>query len=401
MLKLKSSTLRVLKVLLTVTLMTSALTVSAQLPSTTAGTYQALLDHHAWYNGGYGGSLRITVTTTGSYSGTITRGIHENTIKGKFTQATVEAVPQSTFFVPRRYPYAPLFVTLQIPSGENTITGTLLEPSGEILSISGRKAGFNSKLPATGFVGTWNTAYEIPVVHIGNASLPQGACWARQKISSSGVATWIGRLPDGNSFTHSSLLSASGHAALHVMLHGYRASIQGWQVLNAESKTSIATLYWIKSAFSKTKYPDGFPMLTLLGNGGKYTAPTGSNLIFGITSGQQNARFAFSQGGLASSFSQPFTMGAKHKITLPTGSGNPYQIKATLDPATGILLGSGKAINYVSTNPSSGRPGTFSAVAIPGRDVAVGNFQLPVSTAKGAQILSGKLVAEENYLLNY
>lgn len=401
MTKLNLSFLHAFKALAAIALLSPALTVSAQLPSTTAGTYQALLDHHAWYNGGYGGSLRITVTTTGSFSGTITRGIHKNSIKGKFTQATVDSVPQTTFNVPRRSPYAPLFVTLQIPSGENTITGTLLEPSGETLSISGRKAGFSSSRPATGFIGTWNTAYEIPSAHVGDLSLPQGACWARQKISSSGVATWTGRLPDGNSFTHSSLLSASGHASLHVMLHYYQASIQGWQALNPEAQTSTATLYWIKSAFSKRKYPEGFPLLTLLGTGGRYTPPAGSALIFGITPGLENARFVFSQGGLASPYTQVFTLGSKHKITLPVGAGNLYQVKATLYPLTGILLGSGKAIDFVSTNPSNARPGTFSALAIPGRDAAIGNFQLPVSNAKDARILSGKLIAEENHQADY
>lgn len=401
MLNLKSSILRVLKTLLTVTLAASALTVSAQLPSSTAGSYQALLEHNAWYNGGYGGSLRITVTSTGSFSGTITRGIHKNAIKGKFTQATLETVPQSTFFVPRRFPYAPLFVTLQIPAGENIITGTLLEPAGEVLGISGRKAGFSKSRPATEYAGTWNTAYEIPEAHIGDLSLPQGAAWARQKISSSGVATWSGRLPDGKSFTHSSLLSASGHAAIHVMMYYYQASVQGWQALNAESNASIATLYWIRTAFSSRKYPEGFPMLTLIGNGGKYITPTGSNLIFGLTKDQENVRFIFSQGGLVSSFSQPFSVGSKHKITLPIGTGNPYKISATFSPSSGILLGSGKTMDYLVSNPANARPGTFSALAIPGRNAAVGNFQLPVSNAKDARILSGKLVAEENYLLDY
>lgn len=235
-------------------------------------------------------------------------------------------MPQSTFFVPRRFPYAPLFVTLQIPAGENIITGTLLEPAGEVLGISGRKAGFSKSRPATEYAGTWNTAYEIPEAHIGDLSLPQGATWARQKISSSGVATWSGRLPDGKSFTHSSLLSASGHAAIHVMMYYYQASVQGWQALNAESNASIATLYWIRTAFSSRKYPEGFPMLTLIGNGGKYITPTGSNLIFGLTKSQENVGFIFSQGGLVAALANHFPLVASIKspcqsaLVIPTKS---------------------------------------------------------------------------------
>lgn len=401
MLNLKSSTFRVLKTFLNVTLFTAALSVSAQLPGTTAGSYQALLDHHAWYNGGYGGSLRITVTTTGSFSGTITRGIHKNSIKGRFSQATVDAVPQATFNVPRRSPYAPLFVTLQIPVGENIITGTLLEPGGETLNISGRKAGFSSKKPATGFTGTWNTAYEIPDTHLGDLTLPQGAAWARQKISSSGVATWSGRLPDGKSFTHSSLLSASGHAALHVMMFHYQASVQGWQHLNSETKASTAVMYWIRSAFKSTKYPEGFPMLTLLGAGGKYTAPKGAEILFGYPSQNENARFVFSYGGLDTSpFVQPYTISSKNKLTLPKIS-NAYKIKAVLDPATGIFSGSGKSFAYSPLAPAAARPATFSGLAIPGRNVAIGYFLLPVSNAKNARIVSGKFVSEQNYHLEY
>lgn len=67
---------------------------------------------------------------------------------------------------------------------------------------------------------------------------------------------------------------------------------------------------------------------------------------------------------------------------------------------SGIVSGSGTALDYSLLQPNNARPGTFSALLIPGQEQAVGHFLLPFSTSRNAPILSGKLIGEENSLLD-
>lgn len=83
----------------------------------TVGTYTALLDRHPWYNGGFGGLLKLTVTSSGSYSGRITRGMHSKAFKGKLRFHEDGITPIGSFAVTRVKPYTPLDGTFSLPVG--------------------------------------------------------------------------------------------------------------------------------------------------------------------------------------------------------------------------------------------------------------------------------------------
>jgi|JI6StandDraft_1071083.scaffolds.fasta_scaffold01244_9 hypothetical protein len=369
------------------------------LPPGTVGTYSALIDRHDWYNGGYGGSLRLVVTTAGTYTGTITRGIHRNSISGRLNAQPGGIDPVSSFQVPRRAPYAPLTILFTLPIGTSSITGTLQEPEGEVAQIIGFKAGFSASQPATAYAGKWNTAFELPAELIGNATYPQGATWAAQSISNAGMVTWTSRLADGTSNTFSTALGATGQTAVHLMLYGYAGSVQGTQTFNSGNGTTTGSLGWVKSANYTRSYSAGFPLHFLVGNGARYTPPALGQQIFGIPAGVNNTRLVFSQGGLATPYTQLFSIGAANKITIPaTGASNPFGIRFTINFATGILTGSGSAMDFSLSQPTSSRPGTFSGLLIPGREQAVGHFLLPASRNPSSQILSGKVIGEENVI---
>lgn len=369
------------------------------LPTGTAGTYFALLDRHPWYNGGYGGSLQITVTSTGTYSGFITRGIHRAPISGALdTVPSGSPAPAGSFLVARRSPYDPLTVSFSLPMGESSITGTLREPGGDVIQLSGYKASFSKTSPASAYVGQWNTALELPAELVGDDSYPQGAGWAIQSVSSTGTVTWTSRLADGTANTFSTALGAEGQTAVHLMLYSYSGSVQGTLFFDSLDDITEGSLGWVKSTVSSRSYSAGFPLHFLNANGALYTPPASNEMIFGITAGANNARLIFSEGGLSSSFAQTFTIGARNAISLLTSgsSGNPYRITLSANFKTGIVSGSGTALDFIVSQPQNARPGTFSSLLIPGREQAVGHFLLPTSTSRTAPILSGKLIGEQN-----
>jgi len=370
------------------------------LPVGTVGTYNALLDRQTWYNGGYGGSVRLTVNTDGSYSGVITRGYYRNSIVGRLETQVGGVAPVSYFTVPRRAPHAPLEIAFTLPIGSGQIYGNLKEPQGVTINFFGFRAAYSKTRPATGYSGRWNSATEIPTGLIGNVIYPQGAGWATQTVSDSGIVLWTGRLADGTSYTYSTNLAENGQAALHVMLYKYYGSIQGWQTINKTTGLCAASLSWVKTANGDRSYGTGFPLHSLAGSGGRYSRPTDGGLVFGIHAGSNNAVATFSQGGLSSVFYQVFTVGSGNRLALPVGDTNPYRLRAGLNVTTGIISGSGTAMNYNATQPTNLRKGTFSALLIPGREQAVGHFLLPTDQSPYAPILSGKFIAEETSVNN-
>lgn len=368
------------------------------LPAGTAGTFNAILDRHPWYNGNFGGSLRITVASDGSYSGVITRGIHRNSITGRLTTQVGGFTPTGSFQVPRVSPYAPLTVSFSLPLGAGTIIGSLNEPQGDVIGLAGYRAGFTAAQPALTYVGRWNSALELPAELVGNAAYPQGAGWASQVISSSGGVTWVSRLADGTGHTFSTGLAAGGQTLVHLMLYQNSGSVQGVQSFLAASGLTIGSLGWVKTANPYSRYyPAGIPQHALTLSGSRYIAPAAGEMLFGITPGTDNARLVFTGGGLAAPHTQLFSLDAKNKATLPVkGAANPYGITFTMNLLTGFISGSGTAMDFSESQPTNARAGSFSGLIILGRNQAVGHFLLPVDRSTKAQVLSGKWIAEEN-----
>lgn len=372
------------------------------LPPGVIGTFHGLLDRNLRYNGGYGGALTLTTTSTGAYTGTLTRGIHRHILKGRLTATTTSGAPVSgQASLTRRAPYGPLTFRFDLRPEEKTLEGSITDPTvvpADIALVGALRAAYSTAEPATAYAGRWNTAYELPAPLLSSSTYPQGATWGTQTVSSTGLATWAGRLADGTAITASAGISADGSTPLHVMLYDSLGSLQGWQGLDSGTQRSSGSLTWAKSAISTARsYPAGFPTHDLTGSGALYTPPPLGEMLFGITPGADNASLTFTQGGLAAPFTQTFSLAAGNLITLPTGPANPHQIQFTLDLSTGILTGTGTAMDIDPLNPGLARqrPGTFSALLLPDREQAIGHFLLPTSQSPTAPILSGKLIGAE------
>jgi hypothetical protein len=288
-----------------------------------------------------------------------------------------------------------------LSTSTNELKGTLRDPTlnpPDIANLSGLRSASSTDLPLGLLNSRWNTSYEVPLPLVGNVTFPQGAGWGTQIINLSGVATWTGRLADGTTVTASSEVSSNGQTPLHAMLYALSGSVQGWQTLNSTSGQSSGALSWNKTPIISANYTNGFAKHDLVGKGGRYTTPVANQPFFGMPLIADNARFIFTEGGLYTPFQQVFTLSAQQVILLPSGAANPSQILASLDPNTGIILGSGNAIDIDPLQPSVNRqrPGSFSALLNPATETAIGHFLLPISNDVGAPILSGKVIGAQN-----
>lgn len=365
------------------------------LPAGFIGTFHGLVDRHAFYTGGLGGSLTLTTTSTGGYSGIITRGFYRHTFTG--TLATTATSASGEVSLARRAPYGPLLFRFNLLlSTPGSLTGTIDDPALSVPDTATVSA-LRAASPATALIGRWNTTYELPAPLIGNITYPQGSSWGTQTVSLSGVATWTGRLADGTALTSSSGISENGQTPLHFMIDSLFGSVQGWQTLDSTTGFSSAALNWVKAAYTTRSYAAGFPLHDLTGTGGRYTPPGVGEMLFGIALGADNARLYFTQGGLAVPFVQSFTLDAGNIILMPAGAANPHQIQLSLDLITGQLSGTGSALDIDPANPGLNRqrPGTISALLNPALETAIGHFLLPVTQSSTAPILSGRVVGEE------
>lgn len=356
-------------------ILTGPLAAQTSFPTGTVGSYTALLDRHPWYNGGFGGLLKLTVTSTGSYTGRITRGIHSKAIKGKLRFHEDGITPVGSFAVTRVKPYTPLEVSFSLPVGTDEIQGTLKEPGGETINLSGYRHGFSKSQPATSFVGAWNLIYGLKRAYIpqigpfgwpyGDIRFPQGSSWVIQKVSATGVVNWAGRLADGTPITYSTDLSQNGSSLLHVMLYSNAGSIQASQTLSVTNRTARGTGDWYKfGTNSGRNYAQGFPLHDLKAIGGRYTPPAKGEQLFGIAPRIANVGLGYTDWVNNTSESIAFTLWHDNRIFMPVpGSAeNLPRFTLSLDLKTGIVTGRVGAAGYNNYMPSLARSGTFSAL---------------------------------------
>ena len=366
------------------------------LPANAIGTFNGYVPRSERYNGGFGGMLTLTTTSTGSYSGTITRGIHTHTFTGRLSASSTPGIrPAGQVLLARRAPYGPLYFRFELDASTNILLGTITDPSISPADVIGfgalRVGGFAP------YVGRWNITCLPNSGLIGNSAYPQGASWYTLTVSPTGLGTMVARLADGTALTRSYGLGDSGDFPFHVMLYGNFGSVQG--AFNLDETNAGASLTWFKSPGAVSRsYASGFPAHSLFGGGARYVAPAVGQMLFGIGIAPDNARLTFTQGGLAVPFVQTFTLGAGNIVSMPQGSSNPHQIKLSMDLNTGIITGSGSAMDINPLNPAQNRqrPGTFSGLLNPVYEQAHGHFLLPASTSPTSPILSGHVVGEEN-----
>ncbi len=381
------------------------------LPERVVGTYRGLIGRDPLGNANLGGALTLTVTKTGTYTVSLTRGAitHRKTERLATTAAANPLMPNpATGYVLLSKPGVTPTLTLSftIDPNEGELTGSLVEGLNWMAFVEAWENPFSLSAPATEYEGTYNTAF-LPPFGVVEGQQPQGCSYGRLIVSKTGAATWSGRLADGTSTSFSAAVGKTGKMPLHRLLYGNTGSYRGWLTVVEDAgsgyanNTISADLEWFKKQpqpATVRSYELGFTQSNITGLGAKWVKPVFPNIPLGLTTG---AKVTFSKGGITSSqlvvapadtLSYSFTF--SDKISIVHNPVNPAKLTLTFSPVTGIYTGTANLSDGV---PAVKRTLSYGGIMIGGPvNQSVGWFtlpKLPVPPEKSTDtdILSGLL----------
>jgi subtilisin-like proprotein convertase family protein len=319
-----------------------------EFPTQAVGTWEGIMDRNADLNQKLGGRFRITVTTTGAYSGSLTLGTRSVSWKGFVDALSGGVNPTTPLSISLGRNVTPLTGSFKLDYGTKTLVGSFSDTRPTTLtSFSAVQQTWSSKNRPVSVSTPYNTALLPPAEHLGVAAYPQGSGHAVLSLSTSGVVAWSGRTADDTTFTGSSALGAAGQTCLHVLLYSKFGSLQGWSTIALGSGLADGTLSWYKNRPTATtrSYAAGIPEHGLTVRGARYTKPGTGVMLIGLTppvlTTDQNARLLFTGAPLAGPLQQTFHLTAANAVKMPAGATlNPQSVKLTLAAATGKFTGS-------------------------------------------------------------
>ncbi len=346
------------------------------------GPFQGLLNREVWLNGaagadtGFGGTIKVTTTANGSFSGTLTSGAAAHSFKGVLNTTGVNGDATAVVPIKRTRPLPDLSLTLTLDADTGSLSGSVKSGANNA-GVTAWRTGADPLL--TG-------AYNLALTANAAPDLPQGTGYMTVTISTKGAVTIKGGLADGTAFTGGGALGAGGRLPCHQMLYNKTGSIQGWVRITGTTIASTVPLDWLKNpqASFSPSYTDGF-LLHLAAEGGRYVMPAAGFPVLGLPSALE---LVFNRGGAGGDFSQPVTLATKNLLVLPEGAVN--AVTAKLNAATGVLTGS---FTLPGAAPAEKpRKAIFAGALIPGRSEGAGYFLLPESSVKNAAVLSGQIL---------
>lgn len=414
------------------------------LPANTAGTYAALIDRHpsASLGAGLGGRLDLTVTGTGTFTGSLNLGAAKLPATGVL-DVTVGGNISATVTIRRTgNPLPPplvltfgisnnLFTSGAITDGVDTVNFT----PGAGWRLTGTPTGTSMDVYAGYHTLGMSLADNDPLV--GNNAVPQGSGYATFTVGSSATSgrdgrfTWAGRTPDGDTLTGASFVGPAGQLMLFQYITASRGSILGTMNINAgnplttndntvsgqvtlarpPATTATARVY--RRGYGTANSTSGVTTpISLAVVGGRYEFAT-TDLLLGLASAGTtiaNTELDFMHGGVdvdGDNTGTPVnvqfnpdvdvTIQASNKIVIPKQFFNPAP--PHVNPAATSLTATVRSGAFIGKftlsddNPVPGgkptpvkRTATFQGVIIRenGQWVGVGYFMLPQLPAPGS-----------------
>lgn len=361
-------------------------------PAGTAGAWSGLVARQLALNADLGGSVVLTVTGTGTYTGTLRNGKDTHALSGRLITDVVTQRSAGTQTIVRTG-RTPLVVGFTVDPSTASLTGTI-SSAGEIAALDASRNSWTTPLPAP--AGLYNTALELPLENVGDSSTPQGAGWTQLTVAALGTVTISGRLSDGTAFTGTSIIGADRRVPLFQLLYTNHGSLRGWQVIGADEWVSSDDLTWVKTgpiATTDKTYAAGYA-IALNSSGAKYVKPTTAQpIVLALPDQADNAMVQFSGGDIESAakyadLAQVFRISKTNIATFLTATtGNPCAVKMTLVPTTGLFSGS-----FTLSDPGALKPVvrtvSYYGVMLSHRREGVGCFLLP-GLATGSAIQAG------------
>ena len=366
-------------------------------PSQLVGGFAGLVDRHPGVNDDLGGSLALTVTSTGILTGRLYSAATSYPLNGSLL-TTTNADPIYSISIARGN-LAPLTLALSFSRTDAVVTGTL--------SVGSVKTPVNARHVVRVPPGTPNQSFTMNAVlridagDIGNPAKPQGTSWLRLTptvFNGRTSVTGTGKLSDGTPLSFAGIYLDNSSFVLRSVLYSGKGSVQGTPSLDSLASFVYpptmrlgGKLDWKKIApISVTDhgYANVAQLLTVTGV--RYRQPQSDTTILGNADTLDNAMITFSEGGIgnaaqAANVSQTFHLTTASRAIFAAGPTNPCAVSMAIDASKGVFTGSFKLKDGV----------TLRTVSYEG--IFVGSFgqgfftlpQLPLGPT--SPVLSGKV----------
>lgn len=396
----------------------------APLPQNVEGVYTGIIARNTSLNGNLGGRVDLTVVNTGVLSGSVTLGTLKYSLTGVM-DISQTAAPEATVTIKRTGTLGPLtlkftldtanpatnrFATASLSDGTNTaqIQGWRLiwKAIGTPLNLA----------PSATKLHTF--ALKPPALP---TSMPRGDGYGSFTPAKDGKLIVVGKTGDGESFTCGTFSGPQGQVLVFGTLLS-KGSLLGQLDVDLVTDILSGAVSWMRPPNSASRtYPSGYGPEDLTAVGGRFTPPTGTALVLGLTVGVDKAQLLFADGGLSSASIDPdvleFDILAKNVAKLPTALtlGNPGSVKiTTLSSTTGLFSGifvledAELRTGTAFAGKKLKRTGSFAGILtqVGSSPVGAGHFLLPelprdaapsipATTSSNSQILSGSVLMQK------
>lgn len=363
------------------------------------GAYSGALPATA-LSGGLGGSWSLKVTSTGSFTGTLTLGSAKHSFAGSFNGATGAA---AAIVIKRKAPLPNLVLTLNLDLSTQSalrgrVTASLTDGATTDTLLANREA-WSKTLPAAFFAAekgsTYHTALVLKPAHAGLAAYPQGDGFARITVDRLGKAAVAGKLADGTPLTASAIFWPDGTLPLFISLHAGKGGLAGSLLLgtgfaedNPLDNDVTGALDWTRpAAATGVVYKAGFAT-QVNATGGVYTAPAKGFRVLDLGSAVSHPAIAMqlASGGISATATTALTISTANVVS--TFAPNNLSYKLTFTPATGLFSGE---------FTDAGRKGKVEGLVLPANALNTaegrGFFLLPGAPATNPTLSGPVLIA--------
>lgn len=318
-----------------------------------SGTYTGLfLDETNGVSPQSAGSITVSATAGGAFSGSLQVGGSRCTLTGQF-----DSTGRAAKTVARQKANS-LMVGLQIDlsSGTDQITGHVTDGTWTAKVVANRVV-FNGTTAVPPQAGTYTVV--LPGDYT-SATETGGCSYGTLAVSKAGAVSCQLFLADGTKITPLSSVSKYGRWPLFSSLNGGQGVLWGWLTFTNASDLG-GVIAWIKPASTARYYPAGFS-LAVHALGARYFPPGMGTNVLRLTS-STNLTLTLVGGGLADGITNGIALAANGKVTTMSGP----KLNLTFTPSSGAFNGS-------AVNPAMAKPISFGGVVLQGGGIGCGFF---------------------------
>jgi hypothetical protein len=317
------------------------------------------------------GFLRLALTATGTWTGTLQLGTVSTSIRARFDLENSARVTTGG-----------QLLTLQFArTGEPVIAVTL--GAGTVGTLT--RAPFNATTHRSPKAGRYSVLLPAPAAGVlPPDTLPGGAGYAAMVISPSGLALLAGRCGDGTLWSAKCFLKEDDTMALYVIVRyqpgraGTLAGLVSFRELAGVSDCDGALAWFKPPQTSPAKYPARFTA-SIPALGCRYVAPVAKQALVFTNLTRGAAQLTVAGADLVAPITDTIAVFRNNTVIETSTPGD--HLVLVINPATGLFSGSLLAPFQLSTEIRTAR-GLLRGVLLQKQNLAAGQFLGPVRSGK-------------------